>query len=625
MSANWIRVELGAVLVLVALVAALHVPILLEDHAAPPPVQHDWTTPAEASSYRSTPSYGETLAYLERLAEVRDELQLQPFGYTARGRELTVAVVSSDRAFTPGEARITGKPVVLLINGIHPGEICGKDASLLLLRELLVEGQHPEVLERVVLLVVPVFNVDGHERADHRHSRANQDGPAEGMGFRTTATGMDLNRDFMKLETVEMQALMGLVDRWGPHLVVDNHTTDGADHQYELSYGLDTGPRVDPGLAAWTAATIERVAAGMERAGHPVAPYIFPRDWMDPGSGMAAGWGTPRFSTSYFALRDRASILTEAHSFKPYDVRVAAMHEFLALLLDDVAADPDALTHAVAAAEEGTAALAAAEPPGTVPLRVERTDESRPFAYRTHAFSIEEGLISGGPVIRYSDEPVTIEVPLYDQMVPTLEVAAPAGYLIPPEYPELIDKLVQHGLVLETLPDPVTAEVEMVRLEQVRFSDEPYQGRQRAEVEEWQVERSTRTFPRGSAWLPLDQPGARIAVHLLEPMAPDSFFSWGYLSRTMERKEWFSSFVVEPRAERMLDEDPALLLEFQSRLAEDDAFREDGRARLEFFYRRTEHADPDWRLHPIARVVGDPDGALSTYHRGPVRGGASEP
>lgn len=615
---NWsmVRWELSVVAGVLAIIAAVHLPLVFDRHQELPPHELDWTTPAEAADFQATPSYAETLAYLDQLAEFSPAMELQSFGTTARGRELIVAVISGDRAFTPGEARVAGKPVVLLINGIHPGEICGKDAMLILLRELLVEERFPSVLDEVVLLVVPVFNVDGHERADHRQSRANQDGPVDGMGFRTTATGMDLNRDFMKLETVEMQALIGgLVQRWDPHLVVDSHTTDGADHQYPLSYGMDLGPRVDPGVAAWTEQTVARVAVEMERARKPVAPYVFLRDWMDPASGMAGGWGTTRFSTSYFALRDRASILTEAHSFKPYRVRVEATHHFIAFLLLDVAGRPSALTGAVRAADVATESLAAGAggPAGAVPLRVERTETPRPFLYRTHEYSIYEGLVSGGPVIRYSDVPVTMEVELYDQMAVTLEVDAPAGYLIPPEYPQLAQKLALHGFVLETLPEPTTVEVEMVRLHEVSFDDEPYQGRQRADAVSWEMERGPRTFPAGSYWLPLDQPGAKVAVHLLEPMAPDSFFSWGYLSRSMESKEWFSTFVMEPMAAEMLDADPALLAEFNARLVDDEAFRGDPRARLDFFYRRTEHADPDWRLLPIARVPAARAAGLQPY------------
>ncbi|MBT3222813.1 MAG: peptidase M14, partial [Proteobacteria bacterium] len=187
--------------------------------------EQDWTTPAERDEFRSSPSFAETMAWLDRLDAASTAVDIQTFGQTAQGREMKLVVISPEGAFTPESAHKTGKPVVLVLNGIHSAEICGKDASLILLRELLVEGKYPAVLDAMTLLVVPVYNIDGHERPDHRFNRFNQDGPEEGMGFRTNARGMDLNRDFMKLDTVEAQNLISSVMvRWDPQLMIDNHT-----------------------------------------------------------------------------------------------------------------------------------------------------------------------------------------------------------------------------------------------------------------------------------------------------------------------------------------------------------------------------------------------------------------
>jgi len=554
----------------------------------------DWETPAEASGFTATPSYDETLAWLERLAAVAPQIQVQSFGRSALGRTMHVVVVSSDRAFDPVAAAATGKPIVLIQNGIHPGEIAGKDASLILLRELLVEGLHPEVLQQVILLIVPAYNVDGHERVGH--SRINQDGPEQGMGFRTTSRGQDLNRDYMKLDSVEAQALVGgLIAGWEPHLLVDDHTTDGADHQYQLTYGIDRTPFASQASASWTQEHIERVAERMEGAGHPVAPYLFPVDRRDPSAGLRGGFSSPRFSTSYMSLRQRPAILVEAHSLKPYRTRVEATHDFLLFVLQDIAARPAALT--------ATAASTGLQAGTPVPIRLTRSEESRPFLYRTYAAEVLDGEVSGEPYARYSSEPLDLDVPVFDHMEVELEVAAPVGYVVPPQYPEVVERLAFHGLTLWRIDEEIDLEVEMVRLEQVEFAGQPYQGRHRAEVAEWSVESGvTRTFPAGSYWIPLDQPAARIAVHLLEPCAPDSFFAWGFFSGVMERKEYFERYVMEPMAQQMLQDDPALREEFEQALAEDETFAGNGWARLEFFYRRTEHADPDWRLYPVARL-----------------------
>ena len=564
------------------------------DTPAPLPMTvEDWETPAEAAGYTATPSYAETLSWLERLAEGTPAMEIRPFGRSALRRTMHVVVVSSDRAFDPAAVAATGKPVVLIQNGIHPGEIAGKDASLLLLRELLVEGLYPEVLQEVILLIVPVYNVDGHERVGQ--SRINQDGPAQGMGFRTTARGQDLNRDYMKLDSVEAQALVGgLIAGWEPHLLVDDHTTDGADHQYQLTYGIDRTPFASDEVTTWTGECLARVAERMEAAGRPVAPYLFPVDRRDTSAGLRGGFSTPRFSTSYMSLRQRPAILVEAHSLKPYRTRVDATHDFLQHLLQYVASAPAALTGAVSAA---------GLPPGDpVPIRLHRSEQGRPFLYRTYASEVVLGEVSAEPYVRYSADPLDIEVPVFDHMEIELAVDAPAGYLVPPQYPEVLERLQLHGLDLWRIDEEVTLEVDMIRLEQVEFAEQPYQGRHRAEVGEWAVETVVaRTFPAGTCWVPLDQPSGKVALHLLEPCAPDSFFAWGFFSGVMERKEYFERYVMEPMAKQMLEDDPSLREEYEQKLSEDEAFREDGWARLEFFYRRTEHADPDWRLYPVAR------------------------
>ncbi len=606
-------------LVITRLVVLVFLPAIMA--AAAPPVAAktagqgggaEWVTVAEESGFEATPSYDETLAWLDRLAESSPAVDLQEFGHSGQGRPLPLVVVSTEQAFEPELARATGKPLVLLQCGIHSGEISGKDATLILLRELLIEGRHPEILDHLILLVVPIYNVDGHERMGQ--SRINQDGPIRGMGFRTTARGQDLNRDYMKLDSEEARALVGsVVARWDPHLLMDLHTTDGADHRIEVSYSVSQGPLADEGVGAWSTALAQRVAERMEAAGRPVAPYVFGIDRKAPQDGFRGGFTAPRFSTSYMALRGRASILVEAHSLKPYETRVRSVHDYVEFVLAELAMDPGALVGACAAADRRVVeGMAADGDRPKIPLRLVRGDEPRPFVFRSYAFEVVDGEVGGEPYVVYSSEPLDIEAPLRDQVEVEVGLAPPRGYLIPSQYGELVRRLECHGLRLERLGEAVDVDVEMVRLDQVQVAEESYQGRHRVDLTEWTMEEhAARRFPAGTFWLPLDQPLARVAVHLLEPVAPDSFFAWGFLSSALERKEYFERYVMEPMAQQMLADDPALRQEFEQRITEDETFAGDPWARLEFFYRRTEHADPDWRLHPIARVAGGlPEGTV---------------
>ena len=203
-----------------------------------------WQTPAERSGFQSTPSYDETIAFLRRLEARSPALRLGFYGNSGEGRPLPFVVVSREGAFTPQAAQAQDKPIVMIVAGIHAGEIDGKDALLMILRDIAL-GEASELLDAATLLVVPIYNVDGHERVSP-FNRPNQDGPRQGMGFRTTASGLDLNRDHVKLESPEARALVGLFNAWRPHLHVDTHVTDGVDLEWTLTFVLAEAPRIAP-------------------------------------------------------------------------------------------------------------------------------------------------------------------------------------------------------------------------------------------------------------------------------------------------------------------------------------------------------------------------------------------
>ena len=252
--------------------------------AEPAAVPSDWRTPAEAAGYEATPLYEETLAFLRRVGERLPELKLESYGSSAAGRPMTVAILSKEHAFTPEAAARLAKPVLLVFSGIHAGEIDGKDATLELLRDLAL-GRRRELLDAATVLFVPVYNVDGHERVSP-YNRPNQDGPVKGMGFRTTADGHDLNRDWLKLDTPEARALVGLFARWRPHLVVDVHVTNGSDHDWTFTWSVAESPMLPTPLDAWNRAHLPAALAAVERAGYPRRPVRRPDRRQGPGEGV---------------------------------------------------------------------------------------------------------------------------------------------------------------------------------------------------------------------------------------------------------------------------------------------------------------------------------------------------
>jgi len=232
----------------------------------------DWRTPAERGDYRTTPRYDETIAYVRRVAAAAPgQVRVEVFGKTGEGRELVDVVVSRDGVFDPEALHRAGRPILLIQNAIHAGEMDGKDSCLALLRDMVITKSQARLLERAVVVIIPIYNADGHERFGP-YNRINQNGPEE-MGWRVNATNLNLNRDYVKAEAPETRAWLKLWNRWLPDFFVDNHVTDGADYQYDVTYGLSTGAGNDPAIIEWQQKSVapyldKSVAASGHVVGH---------------------------------------------------------------------------------------------------------------------------------------------------------------------------------------------------------------------------------------------------------------------------------------------------------------------------------------------------------------------
>ena len=576
----------------------------------------DWRTPTESSDYRTTPRYAETIAYVRRIvAAAPRQARLEKFGQTGEGRDLVVVVASRDGVFDPAALHRAGRPIVLVQNAIHAGEMDGKDATLALLRDILVTKEKAALLERAVLVVMPIYNADGHERVS-AYNRINQNGPEE-TGWRTQARNLNLNRDYMKADAPETRAFLKLWNRWLPDLFVDTHVTDGADFQYDTTYGIDTGPDVFPALAEWKRSGL---APFLERsvgaAGHVVGPYVSLKDDTDPSKGMTIGQDPPRFSTGYVNVQNRPAVLLETHMLKDYRTRVLGSYEFLRAILEIANRDARRLIEMNRAADAATIAAGRRADAGTKqPLRLESDGTTEPYAFHGFRSSVKRSDISGAPTVEYTKEPIEITVPRETSLKITLAVAQPLAYIVPAQWTQVIDVLQAHGLRLRRTARAWEGEIETYRCEGASWHARPFEGRQVLFVP---GEGGTRTpaspgtcvpvherrlFPAGSVVVPMDQRAARVAIHLLEPQAPDSLLAWGFFNAIFERKEYAEPYVMETVARDMLAKDPSLKDEFEKRLREDADFDASPDARLEFFYRRSPWWDPRLGVYPVGRLA----------------------
>jgi hypothetical protein len=567
------------------------------------PVPREWLTPAEAAGFEATPDYDETMAFLRRLGRRLPEMRLETFGRSAAGRPLPLVVVSRERAFTAAAARRLAKPVVLIQNGIHPGEIDGKDACLMILRDLAL-GRRRELLDAATLLVVPIYNVDGHERISP-YNRPNQDGPHRGMGFRTTAGGLDLNRDYVKVASPEAQALVGLAAAWRPDLVVDDHVTDGVDHDWVLTWSWTEAPQLAAPLDAWMRRHLPAAAAATARAGHANGPYVDLKEANDPSKGFSSWVGQPRFSSGYFPLRNRPAVLVETLSYKPYEQRVLATRDFLLALLAEVGGDGAGLRGAVAAADAATVSAGAPHaPPSQLVLNFEESPAADRIQLPLYATYLETSQVTGRPLLRYRRGEVRpIEVPWYHGSRAALALPRPRGYLVMPGWPQIERCLRVQGLRVERLAEPVEIEVETMRLGPPQPAGAAYQGLTRTSAEVTRkLER--RRLPAGTLWVPADQPDFALAAQLLEPEAGDSLLSWGLLSTVWERKEFISAWVLEDKAAELL-RDPGIAAEWQRALAE-PKLAGDPQARYLWWFRHTPYWDDTVGLMPCFRLLSAP-------------------
>jgi hypothetical protein len=564
-----------------------------------------WRTHAEQSGYRRTATYDETIEYCRRLERGSPWVRLTSYGTSGQGRALPLLVVSKDRAFTPEAAARGGRTVVLIQNGIHSGEIEGKDASLELVRDLAVHKRRAELLDGVVLLVLPIFSVDAHERRG-RWNRINQNGPEE-MGWRSTPLGLNLNRDYLKAEAPEMKALLGNVFRtWRPHLLVDNHTTNGADYRHDLTYSFNHGPQNPRPIARWHLEAFEgRVLARLERMGHLTAPYF---DFIDgePAKGTKLDDSRPRYSTGYPPLHGRGAILVETHMLKPYDTRVRATYDLMLALLEELKGRPGELRAAVQASEIEIETRGRRNRGDAVALTTRATEKPTPFPYRGYVAVREPGAAAGGDVTRFTSAPWDTTIPIYRELVPHVTTPQPAGYFVGREWTKVRDLLELHGVRFHALRQAWRDTVEAQRI--VTWHPDPTrrEGHVPTIVDSLALERRVREFRPGDLWIPLDQPAGLVALHLLEARAPDGMLYWNAFDTILEKKEYAEAYVMEPVARRMLADDPALRREFEARVAADREFARDPAARLDFFYARSPWADPEWKVSPAYRALRPP-------------------
>lgn len=563
-------------LVAVALVCASCVP------SRPSPVL---TTFAEASGYKRTGRYDEAITLCGDFARAYAGVTCETIGETLQGRPLVALRVE----------RHANLPYIYVEGGIHAGEIEGKDAGFAFVRDLLDGKVAPGALDHVSLVFVPVLNPDGHEQFGPNH-RPNQRGPEE-MGFRTNGARLNLNRDWVKADSPEVQAALGVFRRFDPLLLVDLHATDGAKFEHDISVTMAPyAPRGDT-LDETTHELSAAVSARLAQLGHlPVDFYPSFADDESPASGFGKGEAPPRFSTSYMAARGRIGILVETHSWRTYKERTESTYHTLQAIFEDAVRNADSWARAARAADEADAKLA-----GTEVAMMWKTDgNSREIEFRGYAYERRLSELTGGIWLVYDEsKPEIWRVPLYDTIVPAISVTAPKqGYIVDGGFARMVAAILDHHGIAYAPVTKVPASVEVFRADGVTYAP-PYEGRTRATITgAWASEK--RTLDAGAIFVPIAQPKARLILHLFEPSLPDSLAQWGMFNAVFERKEYVEPYVLEEAVRDMFARTPALADEFSEFANRTPSPTTE--QRLDWIYRHHPSWDDRVNLLPVYRL-----------------------
>jgi len=560
-----------------------------------------WITPSEKSGLRATPTYDETMTWLERLVAAAPELEMVSIGASLQGREIRMVIASADRTFSPDTMQASGKPLLIAHAGIHSGEIDGKDAGLMLLRDMTVAGKRKELLAGANFLFIPILSVDGHERISP-YNRINQRGP-EQMGWRTNARNQNLNRDFTKLDTVGVRALIKVFRRWKPDLYLDLHVTDGADYQYDITFGGNGRKGWSPAIGNWIEDVYRpAISSTLAAGGHEPGELVFATNGMDMQDGFLTWVGNPRFSNGYGDAVSLPTVLVENHSLKPYKQRVLGTYVLLAGTLELLAKEQASLRVATASDRSRRTDMVA--------LGFERDADATREMVEFKGIGSEryQGSVSGAEVVRWTGEALTQRISNTAIDVPTVLIKRPSAYVIPAVWADIAERISMHGVEVERLSVPLTTVVEVYRLPEAKIAEatdwtpNPFEGHIRINPGEPVKQSIEATFPAGSFRISTDQELSDLIVLMLEPQSPDSFLQWGFFLEIFTRTEYAEAYVLEPLAQKMLAENAGLKARFEQKLASDKAFADSQHQRLMWFYKQTPFYDQAYLVYPVVRV-----------------------
>jgi hypothetical protein len=555
-------------------------------------------TPYELGNRNQTTTWEACIQFYQALAQrCPAVLQFSQIGVSDAGIPIHAGIVSADGVFDREQIRQAGRAVFFNNNGIHPGEPEGIDACMALVRDLCLAPERLAALGSTIYLFIPVYNVDGScNRGDT--SRVNQDGP-ESFGFRGNSLHLDLNRDFIKCDSLNAQLFNRFFTAWDPDVMVDTHTSNGADYAYTMTLIHTQADKLGGSLGAFLRdSMLPAVYLGMEERGWPTCPYVNPVQ-VSPDQGIADFLEVPRFSTGYAALNHTIGFMPETHMLKPF----ADRYESMRALLDVTLAFTVAHAPAIQALRRQARQPAGGRAQWPVRWKLDETRRSR-LRFKGYAAVHSPSRLGNYQRLAYDrKQPWEREIDYFTHFAEETVVRAPVAYVVPQAWRAVVERLDWNGVRMERLGAARTVQAQVSRIQSVKSRPGAYEGHMFHDELTLETSLQTVELQASDWWVPLNQDKARYAVETLEPQAHDSFFRWGFFNSILEKKEHFSDYVFEDMALQLLEEEPGLRARFEQWKAANPGLLSDQKQVLGFIFENcTRYAEPQWRRYPVLSV-----------------------
>ncbi len=557
-------------------------------------------TPYEINGKNYTATYQECITYYKNLAKQYQGISIEERGLTDVGIPLHIIKINAANEFDSKIWHQQDKCILLINNGIHPGEPDGIDASMLLARDLLQQIKRNQLSKDICIAIIPIYNIGGALNRSPYY-RVDQNGPAE-FGSRGNGQNLDLNRDFIKCDSKNAMAFSKIFQDLQPHIFVDNHVSDGADYPYVMTLLSTQKDKLGGVLGQYLEQKLEPyIYKEMRSRGTPIIPYV--NVWgKDARTGWTQFFDSPRYSSGYAALFNTLSFVPETHMLKPYKQRVEVTLGLMQAFVKFCNSNAQDLVRVKKLAQKNMLQQQ------VFPLSwsLDKTQFNE-LEYSGYAYKTKLSKVSNLPISFYDTATrYTENIPYYNHYQASVTTTAPRAYIIPQAWSKVIERLQVNNVEITTLAKDTEMLVQYYRIDSFESTKIPFEGHHANSKVQVSLLENTITFRKGDIMIPTAQNAKRFLIETLEPHAMDSYFSWNFFDAILMQKEGFTDYAFEANAAQYLAQHPALRDSLTRKQLSDTSFAKDAQAQLEFVYKHSLYYEPNHNVYPVYKTVTAP-------------------